>query len=155
MSTEKKTLIDCPICYTCIDNQAVEGYKLGCITNCGHHFHLGCLHRWTYKEEHDDCPYCRSTLDHDLLDQQYALRLLLRMKQRQPTNRRVDNILFQMKHDCINTLNWFCEPKAKKGKLYWTQKIPRVPEEKPRNMTKEGRTAANFPKQKFHKRSRF
>ena len=132
-------LIDCPICYTCIDNNAVEGDKLGCITNCGHHFHLGCLHKWTYHQDQDDCPYCRTKLDHDLLDEQYMLRVLLRMKERQPGNAKLDDILFKLKHDRINTLNWFCQPKSNKTKYYWTQKIPRVPEEKPKKMNRNKR----------------
>jgi hypothetical protein len=127
---------ECPICYTCIDNTAVDNTKYGCITNCKHVFHLGCLHKWTYRQDENDCPLCRTPLDMDLLDEQYTLRKILRMKQRQPNNTKIDDILFRLKHDRINTLNWFCEKKSGKCRFYWTQPIPRVPEEKPNKSNK-------------------
>ena len=155
MSTEK-TLIDCPICYTCIDNNAVDSRKYGCITNCRHQFHLGCLHEWTYKENHDDCPLCRKELDHDLLDEQYVLRRLLRLKQRQPNNKKIDDILFNLKHDRINTLNWYCDEKWTKlrFRLSWTQKTPRVPEQKSRIQEQKSRVPeqkSRVPEQKQRK----
>lgn len=131
-----KELQECPICFTCIDNDAISSNTYGCITNCKHYFHLKCLHRWTYTEDENNCPLCRAYLDMDLLDEQYALRRLLRMKQRQPNNKKIDDILFQLKHDRYNTLNWFCSRRSANYRWNWTDKIPRVPEEKPRKNKK-------------------
>jgi len=128
--------IDCPICFNCIDNNAVSSHKFGCITNCGHKFHSHCLYKWTYRENQDECPYCRSLLDHNLLDYQYALRKMLRMKQRQPTNLKIDNLLFQLKTDCINTLDRFCSSNEMKLPFYAVHKPTRIPELKTRVLTK-------------------
>jgi hypothetical protein len=68
----------------------------------------------------------------DMLDEQFALRRLLRMKQRQPDNTKIDHILFQLKHDRYNTLNWFCTKGSANYRLNWCNKTPRIPEKRPR-----------------------
>lgn len=115
-------MTECPICYTCIDNDAVSSHKYGCVTNCGHHFHSHCLYKWTYCENQDHCPYCRTLLDHTQLDYQYALRKILRMKQRQPANTKIDDLLFKLKTDCIKTLDWFCSNHKVKLPFYSVDK---------------------------------
>jgi hypothetical protein len=117
--------IECPICYTCIDNNAVSSYKYGCITNCRHHFHSHCLYKWTYIENQDDCPYCRTLLDHNLLDYQYALRKMLRMKERQPTNEKIDDLLERLGKDRIRTLDGFCSSNKAKMPFYAVHKPAR------------------------------
>ena len=119
--------IDCPICYTCIDNNAVSSHEYGCITNCGHHFHGYCLYKWTYTQDQDDCPYCRTHLDNNLLDYQYALRKMLRMKTRQPTNTKIDDLLFKLKTDRIRTLDTFCSSNKAKMRFYAVHKPVRIP----------------------------
>ena len=119
--------IECPICYTCIDNNAVSSYKYGCITNCRHHFHSHCLYKWTYVEDQDDCPYCRTLLDHNLLDYQYALRKMLRMKERQPTNEKIDDLLERLGKDRIRTLDGFCSSNKAKMPFYAVHKPARIP----------------------------
>jgi len=123
---------ECPICMECIDNNSIQGGRSGCITNCGHYFHETCMYTWTYFQKKDHCPYCRTLLDHDLLDHQHALRKLIRMKQRQPTNPKIDDILFRLKTDRKNTLDWFCGKTYTKSLLYSTAKPPRVPEQRPK-----------------------
>ena len=101
--------MECPICYICIDNDNhASFYKSGCITNCNHHFHLTCLYKWTFIENQNNCPYCRTKLNEDLLDYQYTLRRILRMKQRQPKNTNIDFLLSKLMDDRINMLNLFC-----------------------------------------------
>jgi len=119
-------MTDCPICYTCIDNDAVSSYKYGCITNCGHQFHSHCLYQWTYRENQNDCPYCRTLLDHNILDYQYALRKMLRMKQRQPANTKIDDLLFKLKTDRIKTLDVFCSSNKIKMLFYTADKPVRI-----------------------------
>ena len=136
MTTE---LCECPICYNSIDNTAVDGTKAGCITNCKHYFHSKCLHTWTFTQDQNNCPLCRTQLDMDLSDMQFVLRRLLRMKQRQPNNTKIDDIIYKLKHDRNKILDWFCSDLSINCRLSWTQKTGRVPEEKPRKNTKRGR----------------
>jgi len=50
---EPEPIIECSICMEEIIN---ENDKV--ITRCNHHFHSGCLHRWTM--QNNSCPNCRT-----------------------------------------------------------------------------------------------
>eukprot|EP00252_Welwitschia_mirabilis_P015274 TRINITY_DN3355_c0_g1_i1.p1 TRINITY_DN3355_c0_g1~~TRINITY_DN3355_c0_g1_i1.p1 ORF type:complete len:169 (-),score=29.89 TRINITY_DN3355_c0_g1_i1:199-705(-) len=42
------------VCPTCLDEYTTENPKIS--TQCGHHFHLGCIYEWM--ERSDNCPVC-------------------------------------------------------------------------------------------------
>jgi len=42
------------VCPTCLDEYTPENPKI--VTNCSHHFHLGCIYEWM--ERSDSCPVC-------------------------------------------------------------------------------------------------
>ncbi|KAJ4833098.1 hypothetical protein Tsubulata_001081 [Turnera subulata] len=42
------------VCPTCLEEYTPENPKI--MTNCSHHFHLGCIYEW--KERSDSCPVC-------------------------------------------------------------------------------------------------
>lgn len=49
------------VCPTCLDEYTIENPKI--ITQCSHHFHLGCIYEWM--ERSDNCPVCGKVMAFD------------------------------------------------------------------------------------------
>ncbi|XXG55510.1 hypothetical protein AAC387_Pa03g3167 [Persea americana] len=47
------------VCPTCLEEYTTENPRI--ITQCSHHFHLGCIYEWMERSE--TCPVCGQTLD--------------------------------------------------------------------------------------------
>ncbi|CAK9175795.1 unnamed protein product [Ilex paraguariensis] len=49
------------VCPTCLEEYTTENPKI--ITNCSHHFHLGCIYEWMERSE--NCPVCGKVMVFD------------------------------------------------------------------------------------------
>ncbi|KAK8466185.1 hypothetical protein PHAVU_008G026500 [Phaseolus vulgaris] len=49
------------VCPTCLEEYTEENPKI--VTNCSHHFHLGCIYEWM--ERSDNCPVCGKVMVFD------------------------------------------------------------------------------------------
>ncbi|CAI9752766.1 unnamed protein product [Fraxinus pennsylvanica] len=49
------------VCPTCLEEYSTENPKI--ITECSHHFHLGCIYEWM--ERSDSCPVCGKVMAFD------------------------------------------------------------------------------------------
>jgi hypothetical protein len=96
------------------------------------------------------CPCCRTELDTDLILYQGLLRVCLNIKQKQPNNTKIDDILFDLKYNRKSTIQWILiniySFKAK-DRYKWWYTIPKARESSKYTFERKRENKYNFKNQ--------